>query len=79
MYGQALRTFEHQFAVGIEHYASFGRLSHPASGQSSGQISYLIAEFKTRHHFEFHIGVGHGWTSATSDKRVFKALIGLPF
>ena len=35
-------------------------------------------DIKTKKHFEIHLGVGHGWTAPT-DKRVFKALIGLPF
>lgn len=79
VFGQVMRSFGEHFSLGVEHYSSLGRLRNPTFGPQSEQISYLIAEFKTKSHFEFHVGVGHGWTSATSDKRVFKALIGLPF
>ena len=48
-------------------------------GYEFEQISYLVTDIKTKGHFEIHLGVGHGWTSSTSDKRVFKALLGLPF
>jgi hypothetical protein len=78
VFGQALRSFGHHMAVGVEHYASFGRLSHPTFGSQSGQTSYLVMDFKTKNHFELHIGFGHGWTNPV-DKRVFKALIRLPF
>jgi hypothetical protein len=38
-----------------------------------------VTEFKTRNHFDLHLGVGHGWTAGTDDKLVFKALVGIPF
>lgn len=78
IFGQALRSFGDDFAVGIEHFASLGRLSNPTFGAQSEQSTFLVMEFKTKSHFEFHVGVGHGWTHP-SDKRVFKALVGLPF
>ena len=78
IFSQALRSFGEDFALGIEHYSSLGRLSKPTFGPQSEQISYLVADIKTKKHFDIHIGIGHGWTGAT-DKRVFKALIGLPF
>lgn len=78
LFGQALRDFGEHVAVGVEHFASPGRISKPAFDSQSGQISYLVMDIKTKGHWEIHLGVGHGWTSAT-DKRVFKALIGLPF
>jgi len=79
LFSQLLHSFGESFALGVEHYSSLGRVSKPTSGSQSGQISYLVAELKTKHHFDIPLGVGHGWSSATSDKRVFKALIGLPF
>jgi hypothetical protein len=79
VFSQVLRSFGEQFALGVEHYSSLGRLSNLTFGSQSEQISYIVAEIKTKHHFEIHFGVGHGWTAGTSDKRVFKALIGLPF
>jgi len=78
IFGQVLRSFGEDFAVGIEHYSSFGRLRNPTFGAQSEQTTYLVMEFKTKRHFDIHLGVGHGWTSPT-DKRIFKALIGLPF
>ncbi len=78
VFGQVLRSFSEHFAVGVEHYASFGRLSNPTFGSQSEQTSYLVMDFKTRNHFDIHLGIGQGWTDAV-DKRVFKALIGLPF
>jgi hypothetical protein len=78
VFGQALRSFGEDFAVGIEHYSSLGRLSNPTFGSQSEQITYLVTDFKTKHHFDIHLGIGHGWTSPT-DKLVFKALIGIPF
>lgn len=78
VFGQALRSFGGDFAVGLEHYSSLGRLRNPASGSQSGQTTYLVMEFTTRRHFDIHIGIGHGWTRPT-DRRVFKALIGFPF
>jgi hypothetical protein len=79
VFAQALRSFGGRFSLGIEHYASLGPLRNPTFGSQSEQISYLVAEFKTKGHFDVHLGVGHGWTAGTADKRVFKALIGLPF
>lgn len=79
LYGQAMREFAGDLAFGIEHYASVGQLSKITWGTQSDQITYLVTEFKTRNHFDFHLGVGHGWTSGSPDKLVFKALIGLPF
>lgn len=78
VFGQALRSFGEDFAVGIEHYSPLGSLRHPTPGSQSGQTTYLVMEFKTARHFDIHVGVGHGWTNPT-DRRVFKALIGLPF
>ncbi len=66
------------FALGVEHFASFGRVSRPTFGSQSGQVTYIVADIKTSKHYEIHLGIGHGWTDA-ADKRVFKALIGLPF
>lgn len=77
LFGQLLREFNEDFALGIEHYSSFSRVSNPTFGSLSDQTSYLIAEFKTKKQFDIHLGVGHGWTGA-GDKRVFKAMIGLP-
>jgi hypothetical protein len=79
VFSQVLRSFGEKFALGVEHYASLGRLSNLTFGSQSGQISYIVAEIKTKHHFDIHFGIGHGWTEGSSDKRVFKALIGLPF
>lgn len=79
LFGQVMRAFGPDLALGIEHYASVGRVSRPTYGSESGQISYLVADFKTKRHFDIHLGIGHGWTSGTSDKLVFKALLGLPF
>jgi hypothetical protein len=78
VFGQAMRSFGEDFAVGVEHYASLGRLSNPSFGSQSEQISYLVTDIKTKKHFDIHLGVGHGWNNAT-DTLVFKALIGLPF
>lgn len=79
VFGQVMRELGGDVAVGIEHYSSFGAARHTTHGPESGQITYLVTEFKTRNHFDFHLGVGHGWTAGTDDKLVFKALIGLPF
>ncbi|MEQ1775711.1 MAG: hypothetical protein ABL891_18185 [Burkholderiales bacterium] len=78
VFGQVLRSFGEDFAIGVEHYSSLGKLSSPTFGSQSGQTTYLVMDFKTKYHFDIHIGVGHGWTDPV-DKRVFKALIGLPF
>jgi len=78
LFGQVMRELNHDIALGVEHYASIGPLSRPTFGSQASQISYLVMDIKTRKHFDLHLGVGHGWTDA-SDKRVFKALIGLPF
>jgi len=78
LFGQAMREFCDRFALGIEHYASPGRLSRLNFGSSSEQIGYLVMDIKTRKYFDIHFGIGHGWNGAT-DKLVYKALIGLPF
>jgi hypothetical protein len=78
VFGQVMREFGDDFAVGVEHYSSFGRLSRPTFGSQAEQISYLVMDIKTKKHYEIHLGVGHGWTAPT-DKRVYKALIGFPF
>ena len=78
LFGQIMRSFGDGRAFGVEHYSGFGPLSDPTFGSGADQITYLVAEFKTKSHFEIHVGIGHGWTN-TSDRRVFKALIGLPF
>jgi hypothetical protein len=79
LFSQVMRSFGERFALGIEHYSNFGQLSKPTFGPQSDQISYLVTEIKTKHHFDIHLGVGHGWTAGSPDKLVFKALIGLPF
>lgn len=79
VFGQVMREVNEDLAFGIEHYSSLGRVVNPTYGSQSDQITYLVTEFKTRNHFEFHLGVGHGWTSGSSDKLVYKALISLPF
>ena len=78
VFSQVLRSFGEHVGVGAEHYSSFGRLSHFTFGSQSGQTSYVVTDFQTKKHFDIHLGIGHGWTSPV-DKRVFKALIGLPF
>lgn len=78
LFGQAMREFGDTFALGVEHFASPGRLSRLNFGSQSEQITYLVMDVKTKKHFAIHFGVGHGWNSAT-DKLVYKALIGLPF
>lgn len=78
VFTQVMRNVRKDFALGVEHFASLGRLSHPRFDSASEQTTYLVTEFKTSKHFDFHIAVGHGWTSA-SDKRVFKMLLGVPF
>lgn len=77
LFGQAMRELNEHFALGLEHYASFGRLRNPVFGSHSGQISYIVMDLKTQKHFEIHLGMGHGWTGP-SDKRVFKVMLGLP-
>ena len=79
VFGQVMREFGHSFAAGIEHYASLGRVRDASFGADSGQITYLVTEFKTKNHFDIHLGIGHGWTRGTADKTVFKSLIGIPF
>lgn len=78
LFGQAMREFGEHVALGVEHYTSTGPISKPAWDARSEQISYLVADIKTKNHFDIHLGVGHGWNGAT-DKLVYKALIGLPF
>lgn len=78
LFGQAMREFGDHFAVGVEHFASPGRLSRLTWGSQRDHISYLVADIKTKKHFHIHLGVGHGWSGA-ADKLVYKALVGLPF
>jgi hypothetical protein len=78
VFTQVMRKLGKDFALGVEHYASLGRLSRLRFDSASEQTTYLVTEFKTSKHFYFHIGVGHGWT-APSDKLVFKMLLGVPF
>jgi len=79
IFGQVLRELPGDIAVGIEHYSSIGPVRNTTWGTQSEQITYLVTEFKTRNHFDLHLGVGHGWTTGTDDKLVFKALVGIPF
>ncbi len=69
IFTQVMRNLGKDFALGVEHYASLGRLSRLRFDSASEQTTYLVTEFKTSRHFDFHIGVGQGWTSA-SDKLV---------
>jgi hypothetical protein len=78
VFTQIMRNVGKDFALGLEHYASLGRLSRPRFDAASEQTTYLVSEFKTSKHFDIHIGVGHGWT-AISDKRVIKMMLDLPF
>ena len=78
VFGQAMRHLGNGFSVGVEHYATPGRLSHLSWGAGSEQTSYLVADFKPSMRLEIHVGVGHGWSGST-DKLVYKAMIGLPF
>jgi hypothetical protein len=78
VFGQAIRDVGEQVALGVEHFASLGRLSKPTFGAQSGQTSYLVVRIKLTRGLDLQLGVGHGWT-APVDRRVFKALIALPF
>jgi hypothetical protein len=78
VFAQVLRSLNPDFSVGVEHFASLGRLSNPNFGSQSGQISYLVMDIQAKKHLGIHLGLGQGWTRAT-DKRVLKALISLPF
>lgn len=77
IFGKVMRSFGRDLAVGFEHYSEFGEIRRPEFGPDAGQTTYAIVEFATRSHFDVHIGVGHGWTNPV-DKRVYKAMIGLP-
>lgn len=77
LFSKVMRTVGKDVAVGLEHYSQLGPLKQLQFGSQSSQITYAVAEFPLPGGFDLHIGVGHGWTSP-ADKRVFKALIGLP-
>ena len=77
VFGKVMRTLGKDLSVGVEHYSSLGPLHRPEFGGRSGQITYGVVEFPLPGGFDVHLGVGHGWT-ASSDKRVFKMLLGLP-
>lgn len=78
VFAKVAKEVAHEVAIGVEHYAEFGRLRNPTFGPGAGQTTYAIVEFATRRGFDFHIGIGHGWTDPV-DKRIYKMMIGLPF
>lgn len=78
VFGKVMKEVAAGVALGVEHYTELGQLRNPTYGPGSGQTTYAVIEFETRHGFDVHFGIGHGWTDPV-DKRVFKAMIGLPF
>jgi hypothetical protein len=78
LFSQVMRELNQHVALGIEHFASPGRVSRLDFGSQSEQITYLVADVKIRKDWHIHFGVGHGWHRA-DDQRVYKALIVLPF
>lgn len=77
-FAKAMREVGQGVAIGLEHYAELGPVRKPVFGPESGQTTYAIAQIAAAKGFEVHFGVGHGWTSPV-DKRVYKAIIGIPF
>lgn len=75
---KVMKTIGQDLAVGFEHYSELGKAERPEFGGTSGQITYAVVEFKTKSHFDFNIGIGHGWTDP-ADRLVFKAIVGMPF
>jgi hypothetical protein len=78
LFAKALKHIRQGLGVGLEHYAELGEVQHLTFGSRSGQITYAVAEFETKSHFDIQVGIGRGWTDPV-DKWVYKVMLGLPF
>jgi len=65
------------FAVAVEHYADFGKISHAAAGQEQEHNLFAVADF-SRRLFDLETGIGFGLTKA-SDKLVLKTILSHAF
>ena len=71
------RQVHEGWAVGIEHYAGFGRLHNFAPRREQDHVLYLAVDYEGKG-WGVNLGIGKGLTPA-SDDHVFKAIIGIPF
>jgi hypothetical protein len=71
------REVRQGIALGVEHYSELGPVSKPVFGPGSAQTTFAILDWAGKK-YDLNFGIGHGWTEA-SDKRVIKAILGLPF
>ena len=74
---KAARKLGEGVALGIEHYAEAGELRHIRFDRTSGETTYLVLDLETKG-MDVNVGIGRGWTQS-SDKLVFKMIVGFPF
>jgi len=66
------------WALAVEHYADFGRVSGFDALPNQSQTLFGVADFKQEDQYNVEFGVGHGFTRG-SDDVVVKLMIGLDF
>jgi len=64
-------------ALGVEHYAELGPVRKLVFGTESSETTFAVLDYEGKG-WDINFGVGHGWTGG-SDRRVLKAIVGLPF
>lgn len=70
------RQVHEGWAVGIEHYAGFGRLHNFAPRREQDQMLYFAVDYEGKG-WGVNFGIGKGLTPA-SDDYVIKAIVGIP-
>ncbi len=74
---KAARTVGGGLALGVEHYAGLGPVRHLTFGSQSAETTFAVLDYEAKS-WDINFGVGHGWTEG-ADRRVVKAILGLPF
>lgn len=64
--------------VGVEHYADFGPINRFSPGNEQTHTTYLVSDVSLGN-YRLHVGVGHGWTSASDEWTLKFILGGIPF
>ena len=70
------REVREGLALGIEHYAGFGRLSRFAPRRDQDHVLYFAADIEHKG-WSVNVGLGRGLTRAADDV-VLKAIVGIP-
>jgi hypothetical protein len=75
--GRVAYNFSESWAAALEHYASYGRLSHFDPLNRQQQTLFVVVDYKSDP-VSVEFGIGHGFTTA-SDALVLKMILSRDF